>query len=64
MNKRSQELPILIILSDFENCKGFESTFMPNQYENPSVHKGCAALLYWIKISSDLDYQEPSNKDL
>ena len=45
MNKRSQEFPILIILPDFENCKGFQSTFMPNQCENPSLHKGCAALV-------------------
>ena len=44
-NKRSQVLPILIILSDLENCKGFESTFTSNQCHNHSVHEGRAALI-------------------
>ena len=37
-------MPILIILSDLENCKGFESTFMSHECENHSVHEGCAVL--------------------
>ena len=52
MNKTSQELPILIILPDFENCKGFQSTYMPNQCENPSLHKGCAALILCLLENS------------
>ena len=48
LNKRSQVLPILIILSDLENCKGFESTSMSNQCENHSVHEGRAVLQYQL----------------
>ena len=36
---------MLIILSDLENCKGYESTFISGRCDNHSVQKGRAALI-------------------